>query len=194
MSDKMKSSDSAPLKGAAPAGQRRDNKPSQTPEESPFVEKLININRVAKVVKGGKNMSFSALTAVGDGNGSVGLGFGKATEVTNAIKKSTDSAKKDMQNFSEVLTHGRTIPHQVVGRYSAARVMLKPASPGTGVIAGGAVRAVLESMGIKDILTKSMGTANPINVGKATIDALEKLESIRMVAKRRGLPVERLKR
>ncbi len=168
--------------------------PKNAPEENPYIEKLISINRVAKVVKGGKNMSFSALTAIGDGNGSVGLGFGKASEVANAIRKANDNARRAMKNYSSILIHGRTIPHEIIGKCTGGRVLLKPASPGTGVIAGGAVRPILEALGVQDILTKSMGSANPINVGKATIDALDNLESIQMVAKRRGIPVERLKR
>ena len=172
----------------------RDRKQRSAPEENPFIEKLININRVSKVVKGGRNMSFSALTAVGDGQGSVGLGFGKAAEVASAIRKANEDARRNMKAYREILIHGRTIPHKLIGRCSAARVLLKPASPGTGVIAGGAVRAILDALGVKDVLTKSMGTPNTINIGKATINALDNMESIGMVAKRRSIPIEKLKR
>lgn len=164
----------------------------RSPEEEMYIEKLININRVAKVIKGGKNLSFSALIAVGDGAGTVGLGFGKAREVADAIRKATEDAKRNFKAYP--LIDGRTIPHQVIGRFGAARVFMKPASPGTGVIAGGAVRAILEAMGIKDVLTKNMGTANAINMAKATIAGLDDMEDINMAAARRGIPVEKLKR
>ena len=173
---------------------RRGGRRSKGRDENPYIEKLININRVSKVVKGGRNMSFSALTAVGDGQGSVGLGFGKAAEVASAIRKANEDARRNMKDYREVLIHGRTIPHKIIGKCTAAKVLLKPASPGTGVIAGGAVRAILDALGVQDVLTKSMGAANTINIGKATIDGLDNLESIRMVAKRRGIPIERLKR
>jgi len=135
-------------------------------------EKLIHINRVAKVVKGGKHLRFSALVVVGDGNGQVGIGMGKAKEVPQAIQKAGTVAKK---NLVEIPLAGTTIPHEIMAKFGAAKVLLKPATPGTGVIAGGSIRAVLEVAGVKDILTKSLGNSNPINVVKATMLALSQL-------------------
>jgi len=149
-----------------------------------MVDKVVHINRVTKVVKGGKNFSFSALVVVGDGKGRVGYGSGKAKEVPSAIKKGIEIAKK---NMIPVSLNGTTIPHQALGHYGAGRVLLKPASEGTGVIAGGPVRAILESAGIQDILTKSLGTANPHNVVKATFDALRQLKNESEYRKLRGL-------
>jgi len=159
----------------------------QDTEENQLIDKVVHISRVAKVVKGGRRFSFSAIVVVGDGEGSVGYGLGKAGEVPEAIRKGVEKAKKTM--IKVPLNEG-TVPFKVIGKYGAGRVMLKPASEGTGVIAGGAVRAVLEAVGVQNILTKCMGTNNPHNVVKATIDGLRQLESIESVAARRGLQVQ----
>jgi small subunit ribosomal protein S5 len=170
------------------AGERKDRK-ERTPreEKSSYIERVVAINRVSKVVKGGRRFSFTALVIVGDGDGQVGVGYGKAKEVPAAIAKGVEEAKK---SFFRVPRIQGTIPHPITGEASAGVVMLRPAAPGTGVIAGGPVRAVLECAGIHDILSKSMGSDNAINVVHATVKALKMLESPEQVAARRGLSLE----
>jgi small subunit ribosomal protein S5 len=173
-------------------GERRDRREDRRgggrpQEKSAFVERVVDINRVAKVVKGGRRFSFTALVVVGDGDGTVGVGYGKAKEVPAAIAKGVEEAKK---SFFKVPRIQGTIPHPVQGEKAAGVVMLRPASPGTGVIAGGAVRAVLECAGIHDVLSKSLGSDNSINIVHATVDALRRLERPEAVAARRGLALE----
>lgn len=167
----------------------RDNKNKVRATESDLKEKLVALNRVAKVTKGGRTFSFSAIVVVGDGAGKVGHGLGKARDVSEAIKKAVDEAKKSLITFP--LING-TIPHEQKGRYGAGKIFMKPAAEGTGVIAGGAMRSVLEIAGVHNVLGKSQGSSNPHNVVKATIDGLAKLRDPRKIAKQRGISMEKL--
>jgi len=166
-----------------------ENKRKDAAEEPEFEERVVTINRVTKVVKGGRRFRFAALVVIGNKKGTVGFGTGKANEVPDAIKKAVESAKKNLVTIATVNT---TIPHEVTGVYGAGRVFLAPASQGTGVIAGGPVRAVVELAGISDILSKSLGSATPINVVRATVEGLKSLETVEQVAQRRGKTVEEI--
>jgi small subunit ribosomal protein S5 len=180
----------APRRGGG-GGERRerrdDRRGGQADKQAQYLERVVAINRVAKVVKGGRRFSFTALVVVGDGNGMVGVGYGKAKEVPAAIAKGVEEAKKHFFRVPRIAT---TIPHTVRGEAAAGVVLLKPASPGTGVIAGGPVRAVLECAGIGDVLSKSQGSSNPINVVHATVTALKELSRPEEIAAKRGLPIE----
>jgi len=171
---------------------RQDRKPrreKEVVEESPYEEKLISVGRITKVVKGGRRLRFNALVVIGDGKGLVGFGTGKAHEVPDAIKKAAKDAEK---NLIKVPLYGTTIPHTVIGHYGAGSVLLKPAVPGTGVTAGGAVRAIMELAGIEDVLSKSLGSHTPINVVRATFDAIKQLRSVEQVAEVRGIETKKV--
>jgi small subunit ribosomal protein S5 len=167
----------------------RQNKFDRKEDQKEFVEKLVKLNRTAKTVKGGRRMSFSALTVVGDGKGRVGYGFGKANDVSEAIRKSIDRAKR---NLVEVPVKNGTLPHDMVGNYKSSSIFLKPACAGTGIIAGGTVRAIMDSIGITDVISKSLGSSSPVNVVRATFAALTKLMDAKAVAKNRGKSLQEM--
>ena len=171
--------------GRGPDGERRGRRPRREEEDSGLVERVVKIRRVSKVVKGGRNLTFNAMVVVGDGNGNVGAALGKAGAVPDAVRKGTTYAKNAMNH---VELNGPTIPHEITFKFSGAKVLLKPAAPGTGVIAGGGVRAVMEAVGVKDVLSKTFGSANTINIVKATLAALDKLrDPVAAVERRKGV-------
>jgi small subunit ribosomal protein S5 len=185
-----------PRGGGGGQGRGKDDRGRRGPRERErerggpeYIETTVYVNRVAKVVKGGRRFSFNALVCVGDGMGRVGIGLGKSNEISDAIRKAGENAKRSM---IRVPLMGGTIPYQVYGKFGAGKVILKPATPGTGVIAGGAVRAIMESAGVRDVLAKSLGSTNPHNLIKATMTALQQLESAKDVAKRRGISINQL--
>lgn len=185
-----------PRGGGGGQGRGKDDRGRRNPRERErerggpeYIETTVYVNRVAKVVKGGRRFSFNAIVCVGDGLGRVGIGLGKSNEISDAIRKAGENAKRSM---IRVPLMGGTIPYQVFGKFGAGKVILKPASPGTGVIAGGAVRAIMESAGVRDVLAKSLGSNNPHNLIKATMTALQQLESAKDVAKRRGISINQL--
>ena len=172
-----------------PGGGRRGRRPRREEEDSGLVERVVKIRRVSKVVKGGRNLTFNAMVVVGDGNGNVGAALGKAGAVPDAVRKGTTYAKKAM---AHVELNGPTIPHEITSKFSGAKVLLKPAAPGTGVIAGGGVRAVMEAVGVKDVLSKTFGSANTINIVRATLDALHQLrDPITATERRKGTSVSK---
>ena len=175
--------------GRRQGGERRARRPRREEEDSGLVERVVKIRRVSKVVKGGRNLTFNAMVVVGDGNGNVGAALGRAGAVPDAVRKGTTYAKKAM---AHVELNGPTIPHEITSKFSGAKVLLKPAAPGTGVIAGGGVRAVMEAVGVKDVLSKTFGSANTINIVRATLDALHQLrDPITATERRKGTSVSR---
>jgi small subunit ribosomal protein S5 len=171
--------------GRGPGGERRGRRPRREDEDSGLVERVVKIRRVSKVVKGGRNLTFNAMVVVGDGNGNVGAALGAAGAVPDAVRKGTTYAKKAMMKIE---LNGPTIPHEITSKFSGAKVLLKPAAPGTGVIAGGGVRAVMEAVGVKDVLSKTFGSSNTINIVKATLAALEQLrDPVAAVERRKGV-------
>ena len=175
--------------GRRQGGERRARRPRREEEDSGLVERVVKIRRVSKVVKGGRNLTFNAMVVVGDGNGNVGAALGRAGAVPDAVRKGTTYAKKAM---AHVELNGPTIPHEITSKFSGAKVLLKPAAPGTGVIAGGGVRAVMEAVGVKDVLSKTFGSANTINIVRATLDALHQLrDPITATERRKGTSVSK---